>query len=555
MNDSEPKDDLWSNPKVDENGTVVPSGQLAINNSLLDPDTKMTFETYRQQMDKSLKMRDERNIRLARSVSMIADSTRIHEEGIEYLKMHLLGTDEQINQNTVSIAGLEEKTEVIKVDVANFHEQYERESKDFRQRVTKSMVSTAMHLKTHDEQIATHSNIISGLVLNTEQLTGKFDQLQTNSNVTCAQGKRVKSVRINTESFKALGIVYDESERFHPHSFIQAFEGQLRGIAIEEAYKCNLFISLVQTKGARSWVKHQRNTVKSFNVLVQRFYREFWSRSSQERAWIHFNNELVYVESNRDMLRTIVRWIGTLRLLERYTQKEIMIAIRGKLPSEYASKISTRDCKTYDILIKKLEKLEEHEDTIIKPKKMMCHESRSETGAPVSSRSYSAPRTPNHSSNESRFSYRDRYQQTPTQDYKKPENSKTKSEDFKEHEYRRSRHENSQGKKIEAYLNGQRNEEEEFKTQEIPTSFQKTPRQVAKEIADVLRDQRQSKRAADESDVVPSTSSAGSNEDKENAENAHEVPPATKPTIFDPPTAKRKRGRPHKEEKYPNSVP
>ncbi|KAL6994599.1 hypothetical protein U1Q18_051155 [Sarracenia purpurea var. burkii] len=151
---------------------------------------------------------------------MIADSTRIHEEGIEYLKMHLFGTDEQINQYTVSITGLEEKTEVIKADVANFHEQYERESKDFQQRVTKSMVSTAMHLQTHDEQIATHSNIISG--------------------------------------------------------------------------------------------------------------------------------------------------------------------------------------------------------------------------TPVSSRSYSAPRTPNHSSNESRFSYRDRYQQTPTQDYKKPENSKTKSEDFKKHEYRKT---------------------------------------------------------------------------------------------------------------------
>ncbi|KAL6953033.1 hypothetical protein U1Q18_051268 [Sarracenia purpurea var. burkii] len=94
-----------------------------------------------------------------------------------------------------------------------------------------------------------------------------------------------------------------------------------------------------------------------------------------------------------------------------------------------------------------------------------------------------------------------------------------------------------------------------LKRKKFPPFSRKQPRQVAKEIADVLRDQRQSKRAADESDVVPSTSSTGSNEDKENAENVHEIPPATKPTIFDPPTAKRKRGRPRKEEKYPNSVP
>jgi hypothetical protein len=192
---------------------------------------------------------------------MITDISKIHEQSIEYLRMQSEKNEEQIDENTTSITQLREKTDLIQADVANFHDQYNQETKDFHTRMSRITFANAATMQEHNDLLEAHDNAIGSLKMNAEKLTSEVALIKRSSttagaNIPAIGNYKPKTARYDTEGFKAIGIVYQESERHHPHVFVEAFESETRGVAMEESYKCRLFVSLVQVKGAASWASY-----------------------------------------------------------------------------------------------------------------------------------------------------------------------------------------------------------------------------------------------------------------------------------------------------------
>ncbi|KAL6960026.1 hypothetical protein U1Q18_051653 [Sarracenia purpurea var. burkii] len=121
--------------------------------------------------------------------------------------------------------------------------------------------------------------------------------------------------QITGSAMQNSGIVYTDSNRFHPHRFIKYFETYIGDTRIEEPHKCNVFRGLVLTKNSTDW-REQMMEITNYEQLKKEFLEEFWDDNDQLNAFSAFKNDKMKDKKPREMAREFLKWHETLQTSE-----------------------------------------------------------------------------------------------------------------------------------------------------------------------------------------------------------------------------------------------
>ncbi|KAL6960102.1 hypothetical protein U1Q18_049121 [Sarracenia purpurea var. burkii] len=207
-------------------------------------------------------------------------------------------------------------------------------------------------------QISTNKNDITDIKKNLEQVTewtrSEFTQAkQAVGNVnTVVQELAGQVQELHT---KNSGIVYTDSNRFHPHRFIKYFETYIGDTRIEEPHKCNVFRGLVLTKNSTDW-REQMMEITNYEQLKKEFLEEFWDDNDQLNAFSAFKNDKMKDKKPREMAREFLKWHETLQTSEVITQRQIVKAMYSKLTQELKLRVTDEEQENMQLFIARIKK-------------------------------------------------------------------------------------------------------------------------------------------------------------------------------------------------------
>lgn len=359
------------------------------------PEEKNVSKSFIKRFEKKLKIHDEKINKFAESVVYIKQNVyhvnqRVNEqsEAVGEVKARVSKVERVVASGVKGVKSLQQDVARIDNEAAKFRQQIGDEFVEIGQQFKNTIKVAAVKIRKNEEAINEHAEVIYDLAKHKEHIDNEVEAIKNRPIPTGGYYQKVKTMPATVEALKHMGVVFNDNEIYHPHFFVETFEANLQSVKIDEVLKCNLFRSLIEVNGAKNWKDHMKKKTK-YSDLKAAFFIEFWSKSRQKRALQHYIDESPKVENMRERVRQILKWVDTLRHIEKMDEAEIIEIVFEKLPTTYQIRITHEERESLELLIQKLEKLEITDEDNEKPKK------------------YIIGRSDQRSMNDSRFMYKD----------------------------------------------------------------------------------------------------------------------------------------------------
>lgn len=256
---------------------------------------------------------------------------------------------------------------------------------------------------------------------------------------------KTKSLPLNADVMKSNDVVFNHSNKYHPHLFIALFENYIDGISIEDGQKCTLFRSVIDMND--DW-KTSQIGVRNYDELKENFLDEYWSKEEQTQAYTYFERRVKSASSTRALARLYQKWLQTLKHINKLDEEDIMTMMYEKLPYHLQNKITTEDQKSLEAFGKRIKEFTKvRENPIGRPQiEIEIGKKKNNVEEPKKlSRPNRYQQKSGQSGRESAKNYYDRNNST----YKKRDNSDTrKSDDQKSEDRKNEKKDNDKTKKF-----------------------------------------------------------------------------------------------------------
>ena len=194
-------------------------------------------------------------------------------------------------------------------------------------------------------------------------------------------GGRPKTLPLHPDEMKKYGVFFNNSNRYHPHRYITAFESYVKSMNLDDGTKCASFCSNIEID--IDW-KESQQEITDYDELIKNFLREYWSVDEQEAAYKHFEERIATAPTIRSLARACLKWIRTLRNTPK-PEQDIIALVYDKLPEELTREITKDDKVNLDVFYKKIDSFQEIRE---KPKRKKFVVERNKPKPPVEERKY-----------------------------------------------------------------------------------------------------------------------------------------------------------------------
>ncbi|KAL6953127.1 hypothetical protein U1Q18_048437 [Sarracenia purpurea var. burkii] len=278
-----------------------------------------------------------------------ASNSKVDDRLNELKKVNEMFTEELKNQELITKGFYEHL-----IETRNTGDKYFRENEAKFETLSQAIVS-------NDQALVGNANLIQVLQKTTDSCVTRIAKLEKSGG---GPGTQSKSLPFSVDTFRNVGIEFTESERCHPHYFLENFENYLKDQQVDEASMCSLFRGLIRTTDSKNWKEYTRS-VTNFRALAKDFLQEFWSTQKQRKALLVFQEDTPRVNNLREMARCLLKWTTTLSNIKSLETSEMIASIIGKVPNEHISRFTDEEREDLPSLVERLESLQQsHEDEI-----------------------------------------------------------------------------------------------------------------------------------------------------------------------------------------------
>lgn len=335
----------------------------------LPPEWKNVYSLFRNSVTTMQQKRDNKIGELKIATSALGLAVNSHASSIDQIRSRISNNEQRIQANTEAIGELGRNNEQLATKMMQIAAHQGAAIADTQRRFIEGMQFVSSKFNQHDEILNEHDKVLLAVVEDSKRHATDIVTLKRGAG-NGIPGSDVKSTPIDAEPFRKLGIVFNESERYHPQHFVKAFETNTNGVAMTESCKCNLFRTLIEIKAAKNW-KQYLMTVDDYEKMVQEFFAEFWSEHQQREAVQHFRDDATVVDNVREMARYILKWLETLKYVTKMSDDERTEIAYGKIPPKYHSRFTQKDRSSLKKLIEKLTELQHLHEEKDQPKKIV----------------------------------------------------------------------------------------------------------------------------------------------------------------------------------------
>ncbi|KAL6957719.1 hypothetical protein U1Q18_051396 [Sarracenia purpurea var. burkii] len=219
------------------------------------PEEQIVFEWFEKKLEKkfekTIKSQDEKIDIVAKDIRYVNMKVDQQSAAIGNIQARVEQTERATSTGVDAVKNLKQATERNDANINQLRHQVGTEFVQFNQQVKNTVEIVANKLQEHDDDIKDNEKAIYQLIQKSKGIERDVEVLKVQPNQGGGRYTKIKTMPITTDNFKHMGIVFDEQEKYHPHFFVETFEANVKNDQIDEIFKCNLFRSLIEVKGAK----------------------------------------------------------------------------------------------------------------------------------------------------------------------------------------------------------------------------------------------------------------------------------------------------------------